>query len=51
MGRRNANSTKGRNGGRKFDGHQWEKPLDIEAVRYMINADSKMFKKVLDKHS
>ena len=51
MGRRNANSTKGRNSGRKFDKHQWEKPLDVEGVRYMINADSKMFKKVLDKHS
>ena len=48
MGRKNRNSTKGRNSGRKFDGRQWGEDFDADSVRVLINLDAKMLAR-LDK--
>jgi len=44
--RRNERHAKGRNSGRKFDKRRQHDELDVDAIRYAINSDAKMFRKM-----
>lgn len=46
MARKNRNSVKGRNSGRKFDKRDTYEPVDEEAVRFLLNEDARVFGRV-----
>jgi hypothetical protein len=46
MSRKNKNSVKGKNSGRKFDKRGRYEPVDSEQVRYLINEDARVFGRV-----
>lgn len=46
MARKNRNSVKGRNSGRKFDKRDTYEPLDEAIVRFLLNEDARVFGKV-----
>ena len=46
MARKNRNTIKGKNGGRRFDKRDTYEPVDEDVVRFLINEDARVFRGV-----
>lgn len=46
MSRKNRNSVKGKNSGRKFDKRDRHEPVEADSVWYLINEDARVFGRV-----